>query len=756
MGETGCGKTLLIKKLNQILNNGNELLEIINIHPGVTDEILNKFMDKINDKAKNIKKELWILFDEINTCSSFSMITEIFINRTYKGKTLEDNIRLIGTCNPFRQKRYEDENEDENEDDILVYKVNQLPQSLFYYIFKFGEIYDEDEKIYIDNIIQKLFDKDEEKLHKLTTEAISQCHKFLRHNYQDPSIVSLRDISRFIKIVEFFQDYYQKKNNLGQIDDDIKKLYKIKSIICSIYLCYYIRLKDEDERSIFDHTLQKSLLNIVNVYSEEKDEDKDREGDLYSKIKYGRLRDDFREHNFRYFSDLLRIEEEFLLDQIELDEGIGKNQLLKENLFLLFISIITKIPLIIVDKPGAIKTISTQLIYNSMRGKYSKNEFFKKYPQIIQIYFKGSYSTKPEDIVNLFNEVENSIEQNVSKDIIPINMIIFDQIDLVERSPTNPLKILNYKLEFDNKNENISKDNNPPIRKNIVKKRIHNYNNKGNKKMVNVLKDNLNKHETNNIQENNNKTNQLLNIVKNKNTIIEKVEEIMKFTDKELNELSYDLALKYDTRIYSQYTFSLFRTKHNFIFAFFYSNDYNSKIIKLDLFFISFSIFYTVNALFFNDHTMHKIYITEGKFNLEYQLPKIIYSSLISMVLNSILKLLSLSNKGISELKQNKSKEEINSSKKELENKLKIKFVLYFMISFMLLFFFWYYISLFGVIYRNTQLHLLKDTLISFGLSLIYPFAIYLLPGLLRIPSLSNPKKKKRCLYQLSKILQIL
>jgi hypothetical protein len=65
--------------------------------------------------------------------------------------------------------------------------------------------------------------------------------------------------------------------------------------------------------------------------------------------------------------------------------------------------------------------------------------------------------------------------------------------------------------------------------------------------MVNVLKDNLNKHETNNIQENNNKTNQLLNIVKNKNTIIEKVEEIMKFTDKELNELSYDLALKYDT-----------------------------------------------------------------------------------------------------------------------------------------------------------------------------------------------------------------
>ena len=38
MGETGCGKTSLIKKLSQILNNGELLVEIINIHPGITDE----------------------------------------------------------------------------------------------------------------------------------------------------------------------------------------------------------------------------------------------------------------------------------------------------------------------------------------------------------------------------------------------------------------------------------------------------------------------------------------------------------------------------------------------------------------------------------------------------------------------------------------------------------------------------------------------------------------------------------------------
>ena len=38
MGETGCGKTALITKLNQILNNGIKKVQIINIHPGINDE----------------------------------------------------------------------------------------------------------------------------------------------------------------------------------------------------------------------------------------------------------------------------------------------------------------------------------------------------------------------------------------------------------------------------------------------------------------------------------------------------------------------------------------------------------------------------------------------------------------------------------------------------------------------------------------------------------------------------------------------
>jgi len=423
MGETGCGKTPLIIKLSQILNNGEKLVEIINIHPGITDEDICKRMKEINGKAtkqeyinkeKNIKKELWVFFDEINTCLSLSLLTEIFINKTFNGKKLEDNIRLIGACNPYRRRKLTAEKcgltrEDDKEDD-LVYKVEQLPQSLLYYVFSFGSIKNEDEKKYINSIIQKIFNKDEEELHKLTTEAISKCHIFLRKTFEDPSIVSLREIARFTNCVEFFQDYFLKKNNKSksELDDDTKKHYKIKSIICSIYLCYYIRLINDEKRGSFDNELQKTLLEIVNIYSEEKS-DEENKSNLFDKIKNQKLKTDIT-GNMNQFSDLLKIEEEFLLKQIELDKGIGKNELLKENLFLLFLAVITKIPVIIVGKPGTGKSLSAQLIYNSMKGEYSKNEFFKKYPPIIQIYFQGSKSTIPDDITELFKKAEGLYE----------------------------------------------------------------------------------------------------------------------------------------------------------------------------------------------------------------------------------------------------------------------------------------------------------------------------------------------------------
>ncbi len=70
--------------------------------------------------------------------------------------------------------------------------------------------------------------------------------------------------------------------------------------------------------------------------------------------------------------------------------------------------------------------------------------------------------------------------------------------------------------------------------------------------------------------------------------------------------------------------------------------------------------------------------------------------------------------------------------------------------------FFWYYISCFCAVYNNTQKILIKVTLVSFGLSMAYPFGLNLLPGIFRIPSLRAEKKDKKCLYGFSKIVALI
>ena len=240
----------------------------------------------------------------------------------------------------------------------------------------------------------------------------------------------------------------------------------------------------------------------------------------------------------------------------------------------------------------------------------------------------------------------------------------------------------------------------------------------------------------------------------NKSSDDKEEKNLSNYIEDEINELSYHLAIKYDKRVFCQYYNSLIKAKHNLIFAFFNNNDYNSKIIKIDLFFIGYSIEYIVNALFYNDDTMHKIYKSKGEFDFEYQIPIVVYSTLISTVVNTPLNFLSLTNDAIIDFKQDKSKNNIMKNAKSLENKLKARVILFFILGFLFLYCFWYYISMFCVIYKNTQMHLLKDTLMSFGLSLIFPFGYYLLPGFFRIPALSNSKNKRECLYSFSKFLQ--
>ena len=151
---------------------------------------------------------------------------------------------------------------------------------------------------------------------------------------------------------------------------------------------------------------------------------------------------------------------------------------------------------------------------------------------------------------------------------------------------------------------------------------------------------------------------------------------------------------------------------------------------------------------------MHDIYESEGS-DIISQISNIFYST-FSCFINIIIKRLGLSYDDMVKIK--KIPDEINSMKESmiLLKKLKIKFIVFFLIIFLLVSFFWYFIAAFCAVYKNTQIILIENTLSSYGLSLLYPIGLNLIPGIFRIPSLKNYSGCSKCIYFCSKLLALI
>ena len=327
MGETGYGKTSLIRKLSEMKNDGNgNKMKILNIHAGTTDNDIINFINKTvipeaelialseQEEIQKYKKmnqffeetKIWVFFDEINTCKSMGLISELMCKHTCQGKPLPSNIVFIAACNPYR-KRESKGNNDKNKvgldinqarkqikflnakelEDIkraqnsdLVYTVHPLPHSLLNFVIDFGNVSDKDEKKYIRCIIKEAINnkyykgekpKDEKKediqltkLKDLASAMIIESQNYIRE-FSDRSAVSLRDIRRFNIFYEFFYDYLKKRKEILEIekknilleggdyefyqslDDYLMQIYGIN---LSIFVCYYLRIVDKEKRDV--------------------------------------------------------------------------------------------------------------------------------------------------------------------------------------------------------------------------------------------------------------------------------------------------------------------------------------------------------------------------------------------------------------------------------------------------------------------------------------------------------------------------
>ena len=348
----------------------------------------------------------------------------------------------------------------------------------------------------------------------------------------------------------------------------------------------------------------------------------------------------------------------------------------------------------------------------------------------------------------------------IIKGITPIKKEIMKIIS----NKFNNVKINN--LENSSEFKKDDKNNFPPKKKKAIKKyndisltRILNSKktksnkiktDKSNNKIILNKFDNSLENNDNNLKSNISNTNKnILDLLeKNKISKKEKLKDQLNINknnkyinlnnleDLELNNLSYKKALIFDKRTIFQIYWSKLKKKHLLIFTFLSQNDHNLIYIKIDRFLFLISTTMAMNIIFFFDSSMHKIYLDYGKYNFIGQIPQILYSSLLSLLIEFLINFLSYTDINIYQIMKMK-KYDLEQVKSVLK-RIKIKLLTFFLLTFLFFSFYWYLISAFCAVYNNTQIIFLKDFISSFCVGLLYPFAVQFCFASLRIISLKK------------------
>lgn len=420
MGETGCGKTSLISFLATCMEVN---LKIMNFHAGISRDSILKFIRSANDLAsKSSSSQLWWVFlDEINTCDHLGLLNEIITRRTCLGEHLHSNLRILAACNPYRQRRtmaitsgLTTKLGKQDEQSKLVYRVHPLPEPLLDFVWDYGTLDPTDERAYIVSMVKDMagFPTD------IVVSSMVSSQAFIR-DLEEPSSVSLRDVKRCKQLILWFfkslqnRPASQKKSRFSSLfrsQPSVQDFHK-RAIILGLGHCFHSRICSSEKRKEY-----RTKISALFPKTTEAD-----------------------------FLDIVLQEQRDILQRMEIPPGTAQNAALLENVFVIMTCILNKIPVFVVGRPGCSKSLSMQLINSNLRGPDSKDEFFRKLPQVYVVAYQGSESSTSEGILKVFDKARKYVQHNNKQGVIPV--VLLDEVGLAEISKHNPLKVLHNLLE---------------------------------------------------------------------------------------------------------------------------------------------------------------------------------------------------------------------------------------------------------------------------------------------------------------------
>ncbi|CAG8443124.1 10027_t:CDS:10 [Scutellospora calospora] len=408
-GEAGCGKTSLIGFLAKVVEVE---FQPLNLHAGVTENAILKFMSDAQAKAEN--GEIWLFFDEINTCNHIGLLADLIAHRTLLGKQIHSNMRIFAACNPYRirtksqsvvglktKKRYDEQSN-------LVYQVKPLPDQILDYVWDYGVLHPEEERRYIQIMVSNSLENFDTKCF-IFAKLLFRSQAFIRE-VEEPYSVSLRDVKRAITLVNFFAESLQNRPPVRKnapkyppIGDNIS--IPTRCYILALGLCYQSRLYDQSLRKKYRIAME-NIFRLDNLKVDEKT-----------------------------FNKVIRQEQNDYINRMTCPPNTAKNEALLENVLVMIVCILTRIPVFIIGAPG-----------QNLRGSDSNDEYFRKLPQVYLIPHQGSSSSTSDGILKVFQKAQN-YQETSSKEFPVISVVLLDEVGLAETSPFNPLKVLHSLLE---------------------------------------------------------------------------------------------------------------------------------------------------------------------------------------------------------------------------------------------------------------------------------------------------------------------
>jgi uncharacterized membrane protein len=108
---------------------------------------------------------------------------------------------------------------------------------------------------------------------------------------------------------------------------------------------------------------------------------------------------------------------------------------------------------------------------------------------------------------------------------------------------------------------------------------------------------------------------------------------------------------------------------------------------------------------------MRQIYIYKGNTDAAVHIPNIILSSICCLIMNLIVRFISLSERDIMKVAREKNPDQRKSLSEQTKLRLKVKIIILFIVSILCICLCWYYVAAFCAIFKNSQGHYFTNVL---------------------------------------------